>query len=120
MAAVACSGSHCQPFPSNFFITTLCSMKLIMGITAILLPVLCPAQPAVRPLTIGDSVPGIRLGTIINYANPAAKLSSFKGRLVLLDFMNTYCSNCIAALPAFDSLQRKYGDKLQIFMVTNE
>ncbi|MGH2566066.1 MAG: TlpA family protein disulfide reductase, partial [Ginsengibacter sp.] len=92
-------------------------MKLIMGITAILLPLLSRCQ---QPLTIGDTVPNVPPFAVINYSKPVASLSSIKGKLVLLDFMNTYCSSCIEALPAFDSLQHRYAGRVQVFMVTNE
>ena len=91
-----------------------------MGITGILLSLLSPGQPALRPLNIGDTVPAVALGTLLNYSKPVHTLSSFKGKLVILDFMNTFCGNCISALPALDALQHKYADKLQICMVLNE
>jgi thiol-disulfide isomerase/thioredoxin len=65
-------------------------------------------------------VPDIEINHIINYKTPTANLSDFKEKLVILDFMNTYCLNCIEALPRFDSLQHEYGDRLQIIIVTNE
>jgi thiol-disulfide isomerase/thioredoxin len=83
---------------------------------AMLLPVLSRGQ---QPLGIGDKMPNVPLGTVLNYRKPANTLP-LKGKLVLLDFMNTYCSSCIKALPAFDSLQHKYAGRLQIFMVTGE
>jgi thiol-disulfide isomerase/thioredoxin len=92
-------------------------MKIIIGIMAMLLPMLSRGQQRV---TIGDKIPNIQPGNILNYTKPVASVSSIKGKLVLLDFMNTYCSSCIQALPAFDSLQDRYAGRLQIFMVTNE
>lgn len=86
-----------------------------------LLPILCGAQaPPIKALTIGDAVPDIEINNIINYKTSTAKLSGFKEKLVILDFMNTYCLSCISVLPRFDSLQHQYGDKLQIFIVTDE
>ncbi|HEY5461820.1 MAG TPA: redoxin domain-containing protein [Hanamia sp.] len=96
-------------------------MKYIIGLLATLLPILSGTQsPPIKPLTIGDTVPDIEINNIINYKDSTAKLSDFKDKLVILDFMNTYCLSCIEALPRFDSLQHQYGDKLQIFIVTNE
>lgn len=77
-------------------------------------------QPALKPLSFGDTVPDININNIINYKTSSAKLSEFKGKLLILDFMNTYCLSCIAALPRLDSLQHEYRDNLQIFIVSNE
>ncbi len=95
-------------------------MKLIIGIAAILLPLFSLSRQPVKPLTTGDAVPALPIGNAINYSKTHTMLNGFKDKLVILDFMNTYCSNCIKALPAFDSLRRRYKDKLEIFMVTSE
>ncbi len=103
-----------------FLLSNLYAMKLINGIAGILFSLLSFGQPAIKPLNIGDAAPAVSLGAILNYSLPAPLLSSFKGRLVILDFMNTFCGSCIEALPALDALQHKYGNRLQIFIVTNE
>ena len=92
----------------------------LVGVLAVLCLYLPAQQPALKPLSIGDTVPDVAINNILNYKGTAARLSDFKRELVILDFMNTYCLSCIAALPRFDSLQHQYGDKLQIFIVTNE
>jgi len=43
--------------------------------------------------------------------NDSLKLSSLKGKVILLDFWFRYCENCIAALPALDSIYQKYKGK---------
>jgi len=70
----------------------------------------------ITALKIGDQVPEI----IINYPGKSAKICDFGDRLLILDFMNTYCGSCIEALPSLDSLQKKYADRLQIIVVSNE
>ncbi len=74
----------------------------------------------IHPLTVGDTVPDITLHHIINAPFSSSKLSYFKSKLLLLDFMNTTCPSCIAALPKLDSLQDQYKDKVQILIVTPE
>ncbi len=73
-----------------------------------------------QPLKIGQKCPDVVLKDIINYPASEAKLSDFKGKLVILDFWGLYCSGCIAAFPEMDSLQRRFGNKIQIIMVNKE
>ncbi len=47
------------------------------------------------------------------------QLSSYRGKVVLLDFWATWCVPCRAEIPQFIELQRKYGDRgLQIIGVS--
>lgn len=46
-------------------------------------------------------------------------LSSYRGKIVLLDFWATWCDPCREEIPHFVELQNKYGDKgLQIIVVS--
>jgi thiol-disulfide isomerase/thioredoxin len=71
-------------------------------------------------LNIGDNVPNVEVGAIINYSNKKIRLSDFKGKLLILDFWNTYCGSCIQAIPRLDSLRRKFGSSIMILPVTYE
>lgn len=47
------------------------------------------------------------------------RLSSYRGKIVLLDFWATWCVPCREEIPHFVELQRKYGDRgLQIIGVS--
>jgi thiol-disulfide isomerase/thioredoxin len=92
-------------------------MKLLIGILAILLPVLSPAQAINRPLTVGDSVPATELLHVLNYPNPAIHLPDSKDKLIILDLWSSWCSSCIAFFPHLDSLQRHYKNDIQIILV---
>jgi thiol-disulfide isomerase/thioredoxin len=69
-------------------------------------------------LTIGDTVPDITINNIINYKTTSAKLSDFKGKLLILDFWATWCSACIRNFPKMESLQEEFGNKIQVLAVT--
>lgn len=40
-----------------------------------------------------------------------AKLTDYRGKVVILDFWATWCPPCIKEIPDFVELQKKYGDK---------
>src|SRR6185503_15628352 len=77
-------------------------------------------QNNIPQLGIGDKVPDIEFSNILNYSGSKAKLSSFRGKLIILDFWATWCSPCVKALPKLQSLQKQFGDKIQIITVTAE
>lgn len=69
-------------------------------------------------LKIGDMVPDITIGNITNYKTTSAKISDFKGKLLIIDFWATWCGPCVAMIPRMNNLQKQYGDKLQFLSVT--
>lgn len=69
-------------------------------------------------LTIGDKVPNIKIEHILNWKDKSAVISDFKDQLLILDFMHTSCGSCLEAQPHNDSMQSKFGDKIQIMVVT--
>jgi thiol-disulfide isomerase/thioredoxin len=71
-----------------------------------------------RPIEIGEKVPDIKLGEIIN--NPSkqhTRISDYYGKLLILDFWSTWCGICIALFPHMEKLQQKFGDKVAILPV---
>ena len=58
-------------------------------------------------LKVGDYLPDMQL-QMENYHSPTAKLSDFKGKLLILDFWGTWCTPCVAALPELERLQNEW------------
>ena len=48
------------------------------------------------------------------------KFKGYEDKIILLDFFATWCPPCRAEMPHLVSLQKKYGDKIQIFSVLME
>ena len=93
-------------------------MKYIIGLVAMLLPILSSAQaPPVKTLTVGDTVPDITFQKVINSNDTILNLSDFKDKFIILDFWAVWCGACISELPRLDSLQQKYKDNLSIILV---
>lgn len=47
----------------------------------------------------------------------AVQLSDYKGKIVLVDFWETWCSPCLMVFPAMDSLRAEYGDQFEVLAV---
>jgi thiol-disulfide isomerase/thioredoxin len=92
--------------------------------TALLCPIFSIAQHTsykdIQPLSIGDTVPNFIINNIINYKDSIGNFSNFKGKLVILDFFETICSPCIESLPHLNELQQKFGNKLQVLLVSSQ
>jgi thiol-disulfide isomerase/thioredoxin len=94
--------------------------------TLLILAMLCPLLSAgqqpnkITPLTIGDTLPDMALSSIINYKTQSASLSSFKGRLLILDFWATWCTSCLKHFPKMDSLQQQYAGQVQVLLVNSK
>lgn len=73
--------------------------------------------PSDSPLTVGDVIPDFQL-QMLNYKDSIAKISDFRGKLLILDFWSTFCTSCIAAFPKMAKLQEKYGDRIMILPVS--
>ncbi|RXK86998.1 TlpA family protein disulfide reductase [Filimonas effusa] len=74
----------------------------------------------ITPLRVGDTVPDITIGHLLNYPSDTARLSDFKGKLIILDFWATWCGPCVSSLPKMFALQKRYKGKIQIITVTGE
>lgn len=74
----------------------------------------------VHALSIGDTVPDLPFHHIVNASFSSARLSSFKDKVIILDFFSTSCGSCIQALPHLDSLQQQLKNKVQILVISDE
>jgi thiol-disulfide isomerase/thioredoxin len=73
-----------------------------------------------QTVQIGQKCPDVTLYNVMNYPHNKIRLSDFKGKLIILDFWGLHCTACIAAFPEMDSLQKIFGNKIQIIMVNKE
>ncbi len=89
-------------------------------IIALLVQWLTAQTNAMSPLKEGDAVPEYEFKEILNYETPTAKISDFRGKLLLLDIWAPWCASCIAAFPKMDALQEKFKNKLQVLLVGDD
>ncbi len=94
---------------------------LLIVLLLVIYPYISKAQQAAHDgLTIGDNVPDVTINNMIGYKSSSAKLSDFKGKLLIIDFWATWCSPCIHMIPKMDSLQKELGPDLQFLSVTDQ
>jgi len=74
----------------------------------------------VKPIAIGEKVPNISFNYTVGNVPKKGSIADYKGKTILIDFWATWCSPCVSSLTFLDSLQKKYGDKLQVLCVTRE
>lgn len=74
------------------------------------------AQNDLSALKFGDQVPDIEF-KLLNHSSKSAKLSDFKGKVVILDFWATFCGPCIKKFPRLDSLQKENTDIVKIITI---
>jgi thiol-disulfide isomerase/thioredoxin len=72
----------------------------------------------IKALSIGDHVPDFQLN-LLNYSSSVTNLSSFNGKLIILDFWASWCYSCLHAIPKLNKLQKEFGDKFQLIFVNS-
>jgi len=92
-------------------------IKFLLVISLLSCPGLIYAQHSFKQLEVGDQVPDIVLPDIINSNRTSAKISDFKGKLLILDFWSIWCGGCIKNLPELERLQGRFEDNVTILPV---
>lgn len=93
-------------------------MKLIhLVVLFMLMDFSAEAQRKYDPVKVGDTVPDIIFRHMLNYSSDSAKLSDFRGKLLILDFWNVNCAPCVGGFPKMEQLQKQFGNKIQILLV---
>jgi thiol-disulfide isomerase/thioredoxin len=77
------------------------------------------AQNSQTVLKIGDQVPDIEF-EMLNHSSKSAKLSDYRGKVVILDFWTTFCTPCVAKFAYLDSLQKANPDLVKIILVSRD
>lgn len=113
--AVLCLRSRTNLYAS---ITVFSLLTLIIALTAS--RVQGQETRQAEGITIGQQVPDVTINNITNYKTTSAKLSDFKGKLLILDFWATWCAPCIQMIPKMNILQKQFEGKVQFLPVTSQ
>jgi len=66
---------------------------------------------------VGKPCPDFTLTNIKYYDKTSANMRQFRGKWLLLDFWNRYCSGCIASFPRINEKRKKFAGKMEILTV---
>lgn len=86
----------------------------------LLLPLAARAQDKSALIPFGSVAPEIA-GLVLNGA-PGTKLSTFRGKVVAVDFWATWCAPCVQSIPEFNRVRKEiaelgFGDRFEIVSV---
>lgn len=71
------------------------------------------------PLKIGDTISKeFVLGVLGD--GTEIKVADIENKIIIIDFWATYCQACINSLPNLQALQDKYGEDIQVLLVTSD
>jgi len=69
------------------------------------------------PIKIGQKIPDLEFNGVLNASYTSINFSSFKDRLILLDFWATWCSACVREFPKLNTLQDQFKEALQVLLI---
>ena len=75
-------------------------------------------KPFVQPdvgVSVGDTCPEVELK--YSMSDEIFKLSDYRGKIVIINFWGTWCSNCIAELPDFNRIATDYAEEAVVVAV---
>ena len=73
-----------------------------------------------QEVKVGDKVPDISLDVYRSGRPSIGRLYGIKSDLILLDFWGVDCGACVTAMPRMLELQRRFGDRIKILLVTSD
>jgi cytochrome c biogenesis protein CcmG/thiol:disulfide interchange protein DsbE len=80
--------------------------RLLLLLIAPMIPLLLVAQTSTGGVGVGHSAPNF---SRVDLTHRKIVLSSYRGKIVLLNFWATWCEPCLTEMPTFVEWQKEYG-----------
>lgn len=77
-------------------------------------------RSSAQPLQKGQQIPQTTFSQTFNYHKPTLDLNQYKNKMIVFDFWSLNCIGCIQSFPKLDSLQKKFGNDIQLILVNRE
>ncbi|MFC3198125.1 TlpA family protein disulfide reductase [Parapedobacter deserti] len=109
---------------ATLFLTVMC-LYAVQPVSAQEAGPAATAVTDIKPLQIGDTIPEALWHLPLQVVNhpegiTSFMLSKYKGKTILLDFLSTGCSGCIAAIPKLEAAQDNFGGDVYIIAITSQ
>jgi len=95
------------------------TILIVMAFYCLYFPAFGQTTITPKYLHVGDKMPDLIITNVLNAKQKTIDLKKLRGKVILLDFWNSYCSSCIDGFNELDSLQRIYPNKLQVILVNS-
>jgi thiol-disulfide isomerase/thioredoxin len=99
----------------KLFLNVLYALRVVL-VTGMILLITVQAIAQHYP-EIGKPFPNYTINNVQNYRSSTISINELRGRHVILEFWNKYCSACFVALPKASEFSIKYGDKLSLIAI---
>jgi thiol-disulfide isomerase/thioredoxin len=90
---------------------------IISGLLLLLFNKISLCQPSHDYPQIGKPCPGFILNEVHQYKIGKVDLRDFKGKPLIIDFFEKYCTVCFKSFPKINNLQQEFKDSLQFLLV---
>lgn len=92
---------------------------LLFVITSFLITASCTKEKSNQPATAA-STPAefVEQASFTTLDGDSVHISDFEGKVVLIDFWETWCKPCLASFPGLDSLKMQYPNRFEVLAVT--
>ncbi|WP_118975742.1 TlpA family protein disulfide reductase [Taibaiella koreensis] len=95
---------------SRLHVVALCLLFFLSGLPDV--------HAQVKAIRQDEAIGNFGIGHFLNQPEKKMQSAQLKGKVLLFDFFSIWCTSCIAAMPRMDSLQKEFGNKIQIILVT--
>jgi thiol-disulfide isomerase/thioredoxin len=92
----------------------------VLAMLCFFFPVFSQPPAALKALKEGALMPELSLPNLLNYQQKQVNLRDLRGKLLLLDFWQTWCKACITGMPKLEKLRKQFEGKVEILSINDQ